>query len=126
MTCTSCTQSRPDADQIRRARAIACQFCFWAEHEPRDGWMPVAVTCSASGKPVADHIQSCQPSCPRRKHPGADGIVRWGWVRWYGVPKFLRWLVAGQLTGPVPGCGCHFWLKNTWLRLTGRTINGGS
>ncbi len=125
MTCPSCQQTRPDAADIRRARALLCQVCIYAEHDSGGPWDGQAVTCTISGKPVTAHIMSCAPSCPKGKHPDKDGIVKFAWVKWYGVPRFLRWLLAGRLTGSVPGCGCCKWAKDKWLRLTGRTMVKG-
>jgi hypothetical protein len=125
MTCTTCQQKRPDAAEIRRARALMCTFCIYAEHDADGPLHGQAITCTIGGRPVADYILSCQPSCPKGKHPDTSGIVRFAGVRWYGVPRFLRWLAAGRLTGAVPGCGCVLVLKNLWLRLKGSMIPRG-
>lgn len=118
MTCSSCINARPDASQIKRARAIMCHWCLWAEHDTGP-WDGTAVSCTISGRPVDVHISSCRPSCPKNLHPDGDGLVRYLWITWYGVPAFLRWMLGKRLTGPVPGCGCMRWAKNLWLRIKG-------
>lgn len=42
-------------------------------------------------------------------------IVRWMFIDWYGVPRFLRvnWLPRGF----YPGCGCMVRLKDWWLEV---------
>ncbi len=117
MTCASCGSS-PDAAMVRRARAVICHTCLWVEHSTDGPWTGVGVLCTISGKPVEQHIQSCAPSCPRKRHPDQTGMVRFMGMEWYGVPRFLRWVLAGRLTGTVPGCGCHARLKRLWLRFT--------
>lgn len=122
MTCASCANKSPEAAQIRRARAILCHFCPYVEHTSDGPWTGVGVACTVSGKPVDHHIQSCHPTCPVGKHPDPAGLVRFAWIRWYGVPRFLRWALAYRLTGAVPGCGCIYRLKNLWLRLRTGTM----
>jgi hypothetical protein len=101
---------RADAAQIRRARAILCHFCPYADH---DGpWFnSPAIRCSVSGKPVEAHITSCAPSCPMGSHPDKEGYCRVAGVVTCGVFKLWRWLFPVELTGPVPGCGCFQRLK---------------
>lgn len=110
MSCDGCQQAGTDAAAIRRARAIQCRYCPASDtlHSPWDG---IGVKCTVTGQPVEAHIESCRPTCPMGRHPNLEGMVG----RWYGVPALKRWMLAGQLTGPVPGCGCFAPLKDRWV-----------
>ena len=78
-------------------------------------------TCTIDGQPA------CSRPCPRGKHVGTDGSLRWLWIRWYGVPMPLRWWGAAGLYyealgvgakvnwKALPGCGCVAKLKELWL-----------
>lgn len=112
-TCATCINTRPDADQIRRARALTCHWCIYADH---DGgfWQGTAVACTVSGLPIERHIASCGPTCPKGKHR-ADGMVRWLGILWFGCPAPWRWFF--KFSGPIPGCGCMAWAKLLWIRI---------
>lgn len=118
MACPSCINARPDAYQIKRARALQCQMCMWADH---DGgmWSGTAVTCTVSGRAVAVHIQSCAPSCPKGKHR-ADGMVKWLGLWWYGCPAPWRW--PFKFSGKIPGCGCTVAGKRAWLWIKAKLV----
>lgn len=120
MTCVGCINASPDAADIRRARAIICHWCLYAEHEPDGTITGTAVACTVDGLSVDSHVTSCRPSCPKGKHPDENGMVVFMGIRWYGVPAFLRWLLVFRLTGAVPGCGCVAYLKDLWLRAKAR------
>jgi hypothetical protein len=123
MSCGGCRASarpgglpvvHPPTRDEQRARAVMCHTCA---HALRDMAHPVAigaVECRISGKPISWHIGTPAPSCPRSRH---GAIIRWFGIRWFGVPKPLRWFVRARLSGPIPGCGCIYRLKLLWRKL---------
>jgi hypothetical protein len=119
MSCGCSIPSVPTDE--RRARAAMCQLCIWAEHDSESPWGIGAVECTISGRPVSDHILSPEPTCPKNRH---GGLVRWGMLWWYGVPRFLRWALAWRTTGPMPGCGCWKPAKDAWVRFRDRSNRG--
>jgi hypothetical protein len=122
VTCQSCQMSRPDASQIRRARAIMCSTCIYGERSDAGYWGLAVVGCTVSGMSIEAHMTSCQPSCPKGLHPDKDGIVKWLGVRWFGVPMPKRFIIRKKLTGPVPGCGCIRVLKLACGRIGESTL----
>ena len=78
------------------------------------------ITCGITGQPVEVYIQSCAPSCPIGRHPGADGVIVAHGLRWLGVPMPDRLFLWRLLTGPMPGCGCILVLKVAWERFKAR------
>jgi hypothetical protein len=106
-----CTASAVPTDE-RRARSAMCQLCIWAEHDSASPWGVGAVNCTISGRPVAEHILSPEPSCPKKRH---GPVLLWAKLWWYGVPRFLRWGLAWRTTGGMPGCGCCKPLKDRWM-----------
>lgn len=61
--------------------------------------------------------------CPRKKHPGEDGRVRWLGLKWEGVPYPVRFYVWFRWMRDKPmrafvrapqGCGCIAGLKTAW------------
>lgn len=79
------------------------------------------VMCLVDGKALTTHARAVD--CPKRRHP-KDGVVRWAWLDWYGVPFPIRWQLArtGKITArsKLPGCGCIKVLKDLWTK-TGLT-----
>lgn len=102
--------------QIRRACAICCHWCPWAEHSTDGPWTGEAVRCTVNGSPVVDLIKARQ--CPKDRFPDRDtGLVRRWALTWFGVPAYARWALGRRIRGPVPGCGCTVLGKRAWLWL---------
>lgn len=95
----------------RRTAAAMCVAC------PRSGIIQGVRICTESGRTTISHTDA--QDCPIGRHPDKAGIVRWRWLRWYGVPMPLRWKIKDRLTKPLPGCGCVKPIKDLWLRLRG-------
>lgn len=91
-------------------RVVICANCN--HHTPN--------ICSVSMHPLESHING--RTCPLRKHPDANGWIRWCGIRWIGLPLPVRlWLSLrfwDALYMDTPGCGCILWLKRLWNRLS--------
>jgi hypothetical protein len=120
MSC-GCAGTPAVTQDEQRARALMCQTCIYAEHDSGEPWMVGAVECRISGKPVADHILSPAPTCPKNRH---GPVLTWLGIRWYGAPYPLRKLMFWWLRGPVPSCGCIRVLKDRWVRFRDRSNRG--
>lgn len=117
MTCTGCQPMTGDEFAALRVRLCMCRFCAGAK----------ADRCPRDGEAIGAKLVPVTYSCPRRRHPDADGIVRWLGVRWYGVPMPLRalaWLLHARGTRPLreyvrtyAGCGCVKVLRDFWDRI---------
>lgn len=117
--CGGCRKGlSPDLGNAIRERAAMCVWCTRAN--------PNAKACPADGKHT--HVHITVRGCPRGYFPDADGLIRWRWVKWMGVPQPVRdhtWRVKGKAKGKTldewrasfPGCGCVRILKAAWLRL---------
>lgn len=71
------------------------------------------VMCLVDGKALTTHARAVD--CPKGRHP-KDGVVRWAWLDWYGVPFPIRWRLKRKqlVSNPdrLPGCGCIRVLKD--------------
>ena len=112
--CTCSTS--PDA----QVAALMCGVCPKLAREGPGAF----VTCTVDG------AVSCSRPCPRGRHPGDDGRLRWLGVTWYGFPWPLRWWASAGLYVEtvgrgraiadwfaLPGCGCIKPLKDLWGRV---------
>lgn len=94
------------------SRAAMCQTCPSAKHNAKGS----AVTCTISGKSVAEIAFDTAYQCPINRM-NIDSSTRWLGVDWIGVPEPLRWVLTWQL-GRSPrgleGCGCVKAVKESW------------
>lgn len=104
------------ADNLRERAAM----CLWCNRRGQ------SKACPVDGKHTYTHITVNQ--CPRGYFPDADGLIRWRWVKWMGVPRPVRdhaWRVRGKAKGKTlaewresfRGCGCVRKWKAAWMRL---------
>lgn len=101
----SCCQSKTENEIV--TNALMCHGCARR-------WGPLC----PSGRFVSVHIEN--RDCPRGRFV-KDGVVRWWWIRWIGVPMPLRWWARLTLRKcpKAPGCGCVKVLKDGWERVKG-------
>lgn len=125
MSCGGCSGAGEEPAR-RRTNAAVCCLCT------RGGWR--ATHCRKNGTLISTLVGYPLPACPLGKHAGADGLVRWAWLRWRGLPHVLRLALevlaesphvltgSGQpltLRGELPGCGCIDRLKAVCERWAG-------
>ena len=120
MTCGDCGNSSVTPPAEVRIRAAMCETCPRASRARTETSRWGAVACRPTGVPIAVHLVGGEP-CPAGKLPGDDGVTRWAWIRWYGVPYPVRlWLWASHPRHPRPrsfaGCGCAKAAKDLWAR----------
>ena len=106
--CAGARAARAVKEAVRTAE-IVCLLC------PHSGGAE-GRACRLDGRQLV-HV-TLNRSCPKGKHPDADGRVRWLGVLWRGVPWPLRWRLPKGVK--PPGCGCLDALK----RLSERCLSG--
>lgn len=118
-----CGCSKKPSNGYAATAAALCHVCIYAEHNPVDPWNEGAVRCTINGYPI--HKAMPIPPCPKKKHPDKQGVTRWLYVRWYGLPFPIRlWLWATHQSHRRPswwtGCGCSVFLKGLVGRIKGK------
>lgn len=114
MSC-GCGRRKIEPRQAERERGAMCHLCPMAERDTLEPWAIGAVRCTISGLQIQEHTVAAAP-CPLGMHPDAQGLVRWAWLIWYGVPDPIRLALANRLTGPLPGCGCVKYIKDIYVK----------
>ena len=92
------------------SRAAMCQTCPHSHR--RNG---SAVTCTISGKHVAEIAFDAAYQCPINRM-NTDSSTRWLGLVWIGVPEPLRWWLTWTLKRSprgLEGCGCIKPLKES-------------
>jgi len=112
----ACGCSKPDPNLT--TNAIACGVC---PRLVRTGPQAFSL-CTVDGK------APCSRLCPKGRHVGPDGTLRWLGVRWMGVPAPIRWWGSAGLYAEalgigrkvewakLPQCGCLARVKGWWAK----------